>query len=555
MKILILTSLLYVQYIQAAFYPMDFSSGEFNETSGSFEDDFSTSSNFRKATMFFGELDGGSKSILIPKSLVQKGSHSVNLAQSSSAPWGYYFYPYNQAQFSNRQQDYFWKDVSLSRVHYYYRDRANPNKSEYVPGARISDFWDVFYPEFKNYIEHKTQLSFSTYQKDYYQAEQQGLNQAFSFTKNDIETFVKKGALVKAARVKCSMNPDRSDCGLSLGDKLDLYAAFREKRSVQSLSKTDGIYHYPGAYFSEFGQRVSAQFMAMDEENGNLDDEGWTGLCDEGGIASVSGPEPKARVEFKDPRVGKNGYVTFSVRDIKLLNLKTSEYTGRHLFGANDDVRGISPGQFHLILWEMFEKQHKPILIDYEKGREVWTAPIYSVNFKVRQRPGNASKLDFITAVTLFDSKKVSPFDTDTYQTAGLLSEIQSTKVYKYSLTVKPASKSGYFKVVSGQWTSEDYPDYVLMPQTQINQLESSGAAYDYEALFERNKIEVFETDNDGFSIPVVKDESYEDWQNRVKSLKKLKGSTLPGIHLDYVGEIIRASQKANANEIVEVHL
>ncbi len=185
----------------------------------------------------------------------------------------------------------------------------------------------------------------------------------------------------------------------------------------------------------------------------------WSGLCDAWAVASLFVPEPNAPVQYSSMR--------FEVGDLKALAIKSYEQVeGLTYFGqknegnGNDFYENFYPEQIH--------EQHRPFIMDYDPGIQVWYVPVFKASMKIVTEPGRSNVLKvttwLVSAASLTNTRNLNFVGTD-----------EVVREYHYELYSIPRS-DGSFLVDFGIWrdnSRQAHPDYLIAVPKQLTSHKS----------------------------------------------------------------------------------
>lgn len=186
----------------------------------------------------------------------------------------------------------------------------------------------------------------------------------------------------------------------------------------------------------------------------------WEGLCDAWALASIMEKEPKRAI--------KKGGISFRIRDLKLLLLKTYElnhnmpfYGQRHNAEYDSEYEDIYPEEFHKFFQEELFRKRNAFIMDYEASVQVWNVPVFKIKTIVKKDETRSNVVKVKTYLYY-----ASPF-VDDKDYVGIEEVI---KTYKYEFTGH--WKGDEFEVDFGLWKESsrwDHPDYVMAKPDKVN--------------------------------------------------------------------------------------
>lgn len=195
--------------------------------------------------------------------------------------------------------------------------------------------------------------------------------------------------------------------------------------------------------------------------------EFWSGLCDAWAVSSLFVPEPTAPVQYETIR--------FEVGDLKALAIKSYEQVeGLTYFGQknegnwNDFYEDVYPEQFHKFVQKQIYEQHRPFIMDYDPGVQVWNVPVFKASMKIVTEPEHTNVLKvttwLVSADSLTNTRNLNFVGTD-----------EVVREYHYELYGTPRS-DGSFLVDFGIWrdnSRQDHPDYLIAVPDQLTSHKS----------------------------------------------------------------------------------
>ncbi|MFN8790493.1 MAG: hypothetical protein ACK5Y2_03445 [Bdellovibrionales bacterium] len=174
----------------------------------------------------------------------------------------------------------------------------------------------------------------------------------------------------------------------------------------------------------------------------------WEGHCNGWAASSILRSEP--RRSRRDSRSG----VTFSIDDQKGLLAEmdycasVSFYGRRYRGRAGDNIRDISPAEFHKTVLYYIGELRKPVIMDYVSGVAVDNHPVSKYDMTIVRRGSRSLE---VTARMTFHK-----YDSRTQQRPGPAPAYIRT--YRYRLTEDASGR-----IVSGSWISSN-PDFIWVP-------------------------------------------------------------------------------------------
>jgi hypothetical protein len=178
--------------------------------------------------------------------------------------------------------------------------------------------------------------------------------------------------------------------------------------------------------------------------------EKWFGYCHAWSAAALTEREPRQSLSLRP-----NGAATLAltVGDQKgLLTLMHAQdianVYGQRYRGPGDDINDVYPD----VLWKylkLYVKQRGlPLVMDFEKGTQVWNYPVYA--YKVVYRPVGGD--DYAGTMTIWAANDaVAP-------------DYVGTKVISRTYTFTFKMRGGAVVMGSAQWTCRDHPDFAWYP-------------------------------------------------------------------------------------------
>lgn len=200
-------------------------------------------------------------------------------------------------------------------------------------------------------------------------------------------------------------------------------------------------------------------------------DEKWFGLCHAVAMVTTLFREPQTRT--LDASInGQSRAVTFYSSDIKALvalsaNRATNQSTGlgercNSLNESSQECWDTNPGSFFIAITNMVGLYQKPIILDVDRGVEVWNAVVKSYSARITESRSISRNAAYGTA-------REVRVDMSVEHTVGAKPNRNqvggSYKTVTYSFTLE---LDHYDQVIGGEWISTNRPDMLWMAAGQI---------------------------------------------------------------------------------------
>jgi hypothetical protein len=236
---------------------------------------------------------------------------------------------------------------------------------------------------------------------------------------------------------------------------------------ARSMSQAELSHLAPSEKYDLFTGNYEYPLRKEVEKIANRNAESWEGICHGWAPSSMNHVEPYAKAMVNPDGIS----IPFGASDIKALlayYYANGFESNTHQMGwrcySEEDEEGqckedLNAGAFHIILANKIAFRNEGIIVDLQRGVEVWNHPIMSFSSRVLKwkgpkrtsAPGTVRrpKIETLVRVVMGTGNYWEPV-------RGTSAQKEITKKYVYFLDLNANNE-----IIGGDWKSDDRPDFL----------------------------------------------------------------------------------------------